>query len=150
LAKKHEEAPEGVDHLSADYVDAAIAVRQNRWSEVVRLLAPSAYAGLFIEVMATRWMVADAYEHLGKPDSAIVYYELIAEPRRAFTPQRFLRGWYYPFAVRRLAILYGEKGNAKKSREYWLKFVKTFEQADREFQPLVAEARAALAEIGTS
>jgi tetratricopeptide (TPR) repeat protein len=135
--------------LHANFLEASIAARQQHWPDVIRLLGANAWKGLDAEVMPQRWMVAEAHEQLGRPDSAIAYLELIAEPRRAWVPQHFERPWFYPFAVRRLALLHGQLGHPDRAREYWLRFLKTFKEPDPEFLPLVEEAKVAIRTIDT-
>jgi hypothetical protein len=55
------------------------------------------------------------------------------------------RGFLYPFALRRLALLHAAMGHRDESRTYWQKFIDTFTHADPEYQHYVTEARAALA-----
>jgi len=48
---------------------------------------------------------------------------------------------------RRLGELYEQKGNRGKAAENYARFVSLWSNADAEFQPLVAEARTALARL---
>ena len=91
-------------------VEASIAGRGRRWREVTRLLGPSAQRGEHdgsspaqVASVSLRWLIADAYERLGRADSAAVYYELAIAPTRVPFSHLALRGLIYPFAQRRLA-----------------------------------------------
>jgi len=93
---------------------ASIASRGRRWKEVIGLIGPSAQRGEHdgsspaqVASISLRWLVADAYERLGRADSAAVYYELAVAPTRVPFSHLALRGLVYPFAQRRLARFRG-------------------------------------------
>ena len=95
-------------------LEASIASRGRHWEEVVRLLGPSAQRGEHdgsspaqVASVSVRWLVADAYERLGRADSAAVYYELAVAPTRVPFSHLALRGLVYPFAQSRLARIRG-------------------------------------------
>ncbi len=95
-------------------LEASIASRGSQWKEVIRLLGPSAQGGEHdgsspaqVASISVRWLIADAYERLGRPDSAAVYYELAIAPTRVPFSHLALRGLVYPFAQRRLARIHG-------------------------------------------
>jgi tetratricopeptide (TPR) repeat protein len=85
-----------------------------------------------------------AYELLSQPDSALRMYERVAN-----TPSLGIEARQYqlPVALRRLGELYGERGNREKSLEYYGRFVDLWKDADPELQPLVTEARQAMARL---
>jgi len=91
-----------------------------------------------------RWLVAEAYEHLDRPDSAAAYFELaiaaapvggtnVSQSRTAFS-----------FGHRRLALLYARMGRLEDAKRHWQIFSATFTHPDPEMRPLVEESRAAL------
>jgi tetratricopeptide (TPR) repeat protein len=95
-------------------LEASIAARGQRWEEVIRLLGPSAQRGEHdgstpaqVASVSVRWLVADAYERIGRRDSAEVYYELAIAPTRVPFGHLALRGLAYPFVQRRLARIRG-------------------------------------------
>jgi tetratricopeptide (TPR) repeat protein len=66
---------------------ALIAARGGFWDETVRILEPAARQGseigLFEDAggrVTLRWVVAHAYERLGRPDSAAAYLEMLGLP----------------------------------------------------------------------
>ncbi|MEP6745609.1 MAG: hypothetical protein ABJB33_08945 [Gemmatimonadota bacterium] len=55
--------------------------------------------------------------------------------------------WYAP-GLRRLGEMYETKGDRAKAREYYLRFVDLWRNADPVFQPQVTEAKRRLAALG--
>jgi tetratricopeptide (TPR) repeat protein len=134
-------------------VQAWIAAQGGRWEEVVRDLGPSALQGeatgyvVLQSVPLALWLVAEAHEHLGQPDSAAAYFE-----RAMVTPPIGDVNFFVPhqrmamsFAHRRLVMLYARMGRLEDARRHWEIFSATFTRPDPEMKPLVEEARAALA-----
>ncbi len=136
---------------SATYlIEGWIAARSSRWDEVVRLLGamagPQNRPGSFdMELVRTpmRWLVADAHEHLGQPDSAAAVLELMVKER--YDEAAVERGICHPFALRRLVLLYARMGRAADARRHWDVFAATFTRPDPDMVPLMDEARSALA-----
>jgi tetratricopeptide (TPR) repeat protein len=134
-------------------VEGWIAARAGRWQEVIRLLGPAALQGeargyaVVQSAPLLRWLVADAYEHLDRPDSAAAYLERAIAP----TP---LGGTNFQqirmassFAHQRLVVLYARMGRLEDARRHWEAFSTTFTRPDPELAPQVEEARAALASV---
>jgi tetratricopeptide (TPR) repeat protein len=93
-------------------LSAYLLAAEGRWTDVARRLEAAARAGERdggdldqVSGAAVRWLVAEAYERLGKPDSAAAMYELILDPSGVPFGHLPLRGLTYPFASRRLASL---------------------------------------------
>jgi tetratricopeptide (TPR) repeat protein len=128
-------------------LDGWMSSREERWPDVVRALAPIARGNeqqpsFIFALTASRWLVADAYERLGQPDSAAAFFErLVRSPH--FHDQRS-RGLVSSFAHRRLARLYDRMGKHDMARRHWQTFLSTFTEPDPELRPLVEEARVAL------
>ena len=115
---------------------------------MIDVVAPPAWAGkgaMFGSNVLQRWFVADAYERLGRLDSAAVYFELLVRPKRMNFVQSEQLGFAHSFALRRLALLYDRMGQPAQARRHWQQFLDTFTDPDPELRPLVVEARAALA-----
>lgn len=115
---------------------------------VIDHVAPLAWSGnaaMFGSNVLQRWFVADAYERLGRLDSAAMYFELLVRPKRMHFKQGEQLGFTHSFALRRLALLYERMGQPAQARRHWQQFLDTFTDPDPELRPLVAEARAALA-----
>jgi tetratricopeptide (TPR) repeat protein len=90
--------------------------------------------------------LARAYEGAGDVDSAIAAYQ-----RYLTTP------WEHRFepdaielaaTLRRLGELYQRGGDTAKARDSYARLLRLWQRADRELQPEVAEARAALRRLG--
>ena len=136
---------------SADsWFEAALALGDRRYDEAVSSLQQaeremdSFYDGLGVREVS--WDLARAFDRAGMADSAIVRYELALEhtdevvdldrqPRQA------------PITYLRLAELYDERGDLEQAAGYYGRFIDLWEEADPEFQPKVAAARARLEEI---
>jgi tetratricopeptide (TPR) repeat protein len=88
---------------------------------------------------------AKAFEALGQPDSAIVYYEAYLErsdvQRAAFDNEN--RG---P-TLERLGQLYDEAGDLEQAAVYYARFVELWTDADPELQPRVQAVQVRLEEI---
>jgi len=134
-----------------EMVEAWLVARTGRWQEVPRLLGPAALQGEargYAQVQSApliRWLVAEAYDDLGRPDSAAVYFERaiapVPEGGTDFAQVRMASS----FAHRRLAILYARMGRLEEARRHWQACSATFTRPDPEMTPLVEEARVALA-----
>jgi serine/threonine-protein kinase len=132
-------------------LQAWIAARTGRWQDIVRDLGPAALQGeargyvLIQSAPVVRWLLAEAYERLDRPDSAAAYFErAIAPPPLGgsdFSHSRMA----FSFGHRRLVLLYARMGRLQEARRHWETFSKTFTYPDPEMAPLVEEARAALA-----
>jgi tetratricopeptide (TPR) repeat protein len=85
---------------------------EGRWNQVAEHLRAAALTGEpdggdldQVSSMALRWLMAEAYERTGKPDSAEAMYELVLDPTRTPFSHLALRGLVHSFASRRLALL---------------------------------------------
>src|SRR5262249_51568169 len=93
-------------------VEAWLAARAGRWEDVLRHLGPAALQGeatRYTQMQSApliRWLVAEAYERLDRPDSAAAYFERaiapVPEGGTDFAQIRMASS----FAHRRLALLY--------------------------------------------
>jgi len=134
-------------------LEARIEALAGRWDEAVRILRPVAAQrvefGMRIPGRAgmstVRWFLADAFEKLGQPDSAAVTLERVISDPATAQREDHLRGIVVPFAHRRLVLLYAGMGRIEEARRHWQIFAATCRTPDPEIQPLIAEARAALA-----
>ena len=134
-----------------EMVEAWLAARTGRSEEVLRLLGPAALQGEargYVMVQSApliRWLVAEAYDQLGRPDSAAAYLErAIAPPPEGGTDIAQIR-MASSFAHRRLVLLYARMGRLEEARRHWQAFSTTFTRPAPEMAPLVEEARVALA-----
>jgi hypothetical protein len=91
---------------------------------------------------SVRWFLADVFEQLGQPDSAAVLLErVVSDPAPWDMAMSVLR----TYAHRRLVLLYARMGRIDDARRHWQIFSATVRTPDPEIQPLIAEARSALA-----
>ncbi|MFL5489534.1 MAG: protein kinase domain-containing protein [Gemmatimonadaceae bacterium] len=128
-------------------VESWIAFRAGRWADVVERLGPVALNGendptsldrpnSFVE----RWLVASAYERMGKLDSAAKYFEMVLQPTRMPPGHYALRGFSYGFAHARLAETHRRRGDKGRESEHLAAVLKTFSQPDKITLPIVARA----------
>jgi tetratricopeptide (TPR) repeat protein len=85
------------------------------------------------------------YDKIGQPDSALAAYEqLVTRP----TLNRLYNGGLtLAPALKRLGELYEARGDRKRAREYYERFVTLWKDADPELQPGVKEVRGRLAKL---
>jgi tetratricopeptide (TPR) repeat protein len=131
-------------------LEARIEALAGRWRDAARILQPIAsqrgevvwYPAGMWEV---RWFLADAFEHLGHADSAAAYLERgLSDPSPGWEETE-RHGIAWPLAHRRLVLLYARMGRIEDAKRHWQTFAATYRTPDAEVQPLIAEARAALA-----
>ena len=135
---------------AADLLEAWIAERRDS-RRVLALLAETARTGLREGRIqegpvkeATAWLVAEAFEKLGMPDSAATYYERALDSWGNMEYQIPARALASSFAHQRLVVLYAQLGRIEDARHHWKAFDAVFILPDPELRPLVGEARAAL------
>ena len=92
-----------------------------------------------------RWLVADAHENLGRPDSAAHYFEMVLSPSGRVDQEYFTRGIAFPFAHRRLVLLYAQMGRTEDARRHWELLRENVRNPDPEVERLIEEVRAAVA-----
>jgi tetratricopeptide (TPR) repeat protein len=90
--------------------------------------------------------MADAFDRLGMPDSAIAYYQRWAD----YGEVGWLAGIYSiqaPIAYFRLAELYEAKGERAKAADFYGRFTELWREADPDLQPRVREAKRRLVRL---
>ena len=125
---------------------AWIDSREGRWERVPELLAADAWIGIngggwWGSLNLRRWLVAEAYERMGRLDSAAAFFKTITNPTNSNWGQADSRGLVHSFALRRLALLEDKLGQADSARVHWEQFMDTFTRPDSAFRHLVDEAR---------
>jgi hypothetical protein len=123
--------------------------RAARHDRVVELLGPTARTRLFESRLPTagtayifRWVVGNAWEKLGRPDSAVAYYELAQEPGREVEMDFYARAITLPYALQRLVVLNAQMGRIAEAEKRWKELQRLVTRPDDEFRPLMAQARA--------
>jgi tetratricopeptide (TPR) repeat protein len=136
----------------AELLEASLAARGGRWTDVIRLIGPAAARGEHdpslldrISSLSLRWLAAEAYAQAGHPDSAVVLMELVLRPTRMPDNAFALRGMTYPFAHRRLALWYTALGARDKAGAHWRAFLDAVRAPDPELVPVLDNARRAYA-----
>jgi tetratricopeptide (TPR) repeat protein len=145
-------APRWEARLMSAVAEGLIDSRAGRYERVVEQLGPTARSRLFesrLPVAGTayviRWLVGNAWERLGKPDSAAVYYELAQETGRSPDADFYARAVTLPFALQRLVVLNARMGRYEVAGKRWEEFQRLVTEPDDEFRPIVAQARLELA-----
>jgi serine/threonine protein kinase/tetratricopeptide (TPR) repeat protein len=140
----------GHPHLALTLWNAFVFARRGSWPEITRVatvpLLDKALEGVHAERLgygttALRWLVADAYERSGQPDSAAVYFHMVTDSASSYPGENLVRGFAYPFAHRRLAFLYAGLGDRRRALHHWEVFRATFTDPDPELLWLVEESR---------
>jgi tetratricopeptide (TPR) repeat protein len=94
------------------------------------------------------WLLAQAYEEVGRTEDAIARLEdVIGLPRYRGSDVQGL-GLPWPAAQLKLGALYGEMGDTARSAEHYRIFLDTFTDPEPEFRWMVEEAEAGLAALG--
>ena len=130
---------------------ARIEALQGRWDEAARMLQPVASQPIEIGatqfpagMSAVRWFLADAFERLGRSDSAAVYLErAVVDPAPAID-EGFLRGVVVPFAHLRLITLYTRMGRVADAERHLAVVEKWFTTPDPEVRRMLEAARTAV------
>lgn len=134
-----------------EFIAASVAARGGRWRDVVRILGPVASTrelgrrqyDAWVSSLPIQWAVAQAYEHLGKTDSAAAMYLRLLSP--AGYPQLMvLRGIPYSFAQHRLVILYARGGRVADAERHLAILRDSFKHPDSQFKGMVPDAEAEL------
>jgi len=119
--------------------DAALALAEDRPREAIPLASRAAYvAGCD---GCTGDMIAQAYERLGEPDSAIAAYERVLRPPAYGAEFWDWRQAGVPLSYYRLGELYEQQGQPVLARDRYASFVDLWQDADPVLQPAVAEAK---------
>ena len=134
-------------------LEAWIASLEGQWSKTAQLLAPLARQPVEIGqvdypagLSLARWLLADAFERLGQPDSAAVYLEkVVSGPGSDPVESQLARGAAWSLTHHRLVLLYARLGRIEDAQRHWQVFTASVRTPDAEMQPMIAEARAALA-----
>jgi serine/threonine-protein kinase len=129
------------------FLEASVAAAENRWGDVIRVLAPIALRGdeggswtwRRIGTPPVRWLVAEAYEHIGPPDSAAAAFERVLEPPESQGIVTFV-----PYAHQRLVMIYARMGRREDAERHWREFSTAFTNPDPEVRHLLDKARAAI------
>jgi tetratricopeptide (TPR) repeat protein len=131
-------------------LEAWIATRTGRWPDALRIIGPAAMQGeapgnVFEAAPLVRWLAAEAYEHLDRPDSAAAYFErAIAPPPVGGSDLSMGRLAFSPGHCR-LVLLYARMGRLEEAGRHWEILSESCTRPDPEMKLQIEEARAALA-----
>jgi len=136
-------------------IEARLALRRSDWRSAVDLLEPwvrrlrePGYGFNAGDTYLTWLTLADAYQEMGQPDSAILHLEsIIGPPRHQYLDHR-LYAMPYPLAQFKLGQLYAQLGNTEKALQHYGRFLEVFTDPEPEYEWMVSQARAALEGLG--
>jgi tetratricopeptide (TPR) repeat protein len=137
---RRERMPEGPSLL---LLEAAVDGVEGRWDDAVATLQPVAVQRYLVgppggdEMSWIRWLLSDAYERLGRPDSAAVNLERITGDPLATT--------YRPYASLRLVPLYGKLSRGQEVRRHLALAARAFAKPDPPIAMRMRDARAVVA-----
>jgi tetratricopeptide (TPR) repeat protein len=129
---------------------AWMAAHAEQWDLILPLLAPAVrwrrphaptghlqYGGI------VQWLLGEAYERVGRPDSAAARFDVLATLHTAgeINHRLYPAGYAYSFANFRAGKLYAQLGDYDRAEEHWLTFLDTFTNPDPEYEWMVEEAR---------
>jgi serine/threonine-protein kinase len=134
--------------LGPALLEATIFGARGNWGSVVRRLGPSALVGELDGAdpdqpsgAVARLLVGEAYERLGRPDSAAAFYLRVLDPTHVPFGHLALRGLVHPFVLRRLALVYQRMGRPAAAAGYWKELRSTFVTPDRDLRDLIPRDR---------
>jgi tetratricopeptide (TPR) repeat protein len=131
-------------------LDAAVARRRGDWRTVATMLGPSAQRlhgqgyGYVGDPDLLWWVLAEAYEQLGQPDSAIYQLRSVLNGRDDYL-------WHvlsFSAAHFKLGQLYAQKGDREQALQHYTTFLDAFTDPDPEYVWMVTEARAEVERLG--
>ncbi len=129
------------DRLAVPLIQARLAALTGRHDEAVRLLRPFAFSSPVLGASLTwaRWWMADAYEQMGRADSAAWWLER-GGPGAGF-------GWdpcERPYVDRRLALLDARLGRVPEAERHLAAAEQAWDRPDPDVRRMLDEARAAV------
>jgi tetratricopeptide (TPR) repeat protein len=140
-----------VKDAALNYVQARADSRLERWDRVVETLRANAACGTRNEPpplaalrLPSRWLIADAFQSLGQPDSARFYLERILDPPGNHTMLLVARGFAEPFVRQRLVHLNLALGRLAEARRQWDELAATCVHPDPPLAASMNETRSAL------
>jgi tetratricopeptide (TPR) repeat protein len=134
----------GAHGSTPEFIEAGIAARAGRWSDVVALIGQPAREGSDrggtwpldrIGTAPERWLVAQAYEKLGQPDSAAAFYLRMLEPAGST---------FDPFTRLRLVALLARTGRIEKATHELAILERDLTRPDPDVGRKLDEARSAV------
>jgi hypothetical protein len=143
----------GAHGSTPEFIEALIAARTRHWTDVPGRIASPAREGSDrgrpvadpicdrIGTPAERWLVAQAYEQLGQPDSAAAFYLRMLGPE---VPGINLIGLVHSFVHQRLVLLYARTGRLEEAERHLAILERNFTHPDPDLRHLLDDARAAV------
>ena len=140
-----------VKDAALNYVQARADSRLKHWDRVVESLRANAACGTRDEPpplaafrLPSRWLIADAFQSLGQPDSARYYLERILDPPGNPLVLLASRGFAEPFVRQRLVHLDLALGRIGEARRQWDELAATCVHPDPPLAASMNETRSAL------
>lgn len=136
--------PQAYRGAAPEFIVALIARRAGRPREVITGLGQVARTREYgrpqqdaqVGPVAIHWVLAEAYERVGRVDSAIVMYDRVLQPRDAMTHLLAIRGLVWSHAHGRLAELHLRNGDRAAASRHARAFLQAFTEPDPELRSL--------------
>lgn len=143
-SRLHALLPQAYRGAAPEFITALIARRAGRPGEVITSLGQVARTREYgrpqqdaqVGPVAIHWVLAEAYERVGRLDSAIVMYGRVLQPRDASTHLLAIRGLLWSHAHGRLAELHLRSGDRAAARRHARAFLQAFTEPDPELRSL--------------
>ena len=132
------------DRRCAILLEARLQAMAGRPGDAVQFLRPMGvgFFGQGVSLTWAHWWLADAFEQLGRPDSAAYYLERL--PSIAFHPTD---GALRPYVHWRLALLYARLGKLSDAERNLAAAEQAWDSPDAAVRRMIEEARAAVRSV---
>ena len=125
-------------NVTGEFYAGQVALAERRWDAAIAQFLEAHKRATVPDWRYAYIALAQAYDNVGRADSAIANLERYTNSRSA---DPWLDGEFLAGAYRRLAELHDAKGNTVPAIENFEKFVALWKDADPELQPKVREAQ---------
>jgi serine/threonine protein kinase/tetratricopeptide (TPR) repeat protein len=132
--------------VSPVVIDGLLDGAAGHWDRVIARLADKARSGEHdgadldhVPSVTMRWIVADAYGHLGQLDSAVSFMRAALRPERIPPGHHALRGLAWAFGMRKLAFWESKLGDREGATRDWAAFKEAFTAPDPILRSLLVQ-----------
>jgi tetratricopeptide (TPR) repeat protein len=124
-------------------MNAWVAMASSQYAAALKALR-DADRELAIDERRAMVAMADAFDLMGEPDSAIVYFEQFVRTPDSFPLEN---GAYVAGVHKRLGELYDARADTGRAEAHYQFFLDMWKDADPELQPKVRAVRARMAQL---
>ena len=127
-------------------IDALLDGASGNWRRIVTRLADTARLGEHdgadldhVPSITMRWVVADAYAHLGQADLAVSFMTAAIRQERVPPGHHSLNGLAWAYGTRKIAVWEAQRGNDGSAQRAWNAFTDVFTMPDAILRSLLAK-----------